>query len=311
MTVIIEQLEKRYGKDTQALYPLNITLEKGIYGLLGANGAGKSTLMNMLAMIEQPSGGRILYEGNDIHKTAQKYKSRLGYLPQSIGLIPVLTGREFLMYIAAMKGLPGREAAVVVQELLDSLNLSEICDQPIQSYSGGMKQRIGIAQALLNQPSFLLLDEPTVGLDPDERVFFKQLIARHAERSTVVLFTHIVSDVEALATHIIIMKKGRILASGDPGTLKQSINNIVWRIPEMSPDADLKVPYIYGGSQMNRNGLETRVLSYTRPAPHAEEIGPTLEDVYLYYMHQDQLNQDTPDMKDRFGGHDRLAGELK
>lgn len=310
MTILVEQLEKRYGTNKQALYPLNLTLEKGVYGLLGANGAGKSTLMNILAMIEKPSAGRVLYEGRDIFQTAKKYKSRLGYLPQSIGLIPVLTGREFLMYIAAMKGISGREAAIVVQELLESLNLSEMCDQPIQTYSGGMKQRIGIGQALLNQPSVLLLDEPTVGLDPDERVFFKQLIAKHAEQATVILSTHIVSDVEALATHIIIMKKGRLLASGDSGSLKRSIHNMVWRVPAVNPGADIDVPYIYGGSQMNGDVLETRVLSYTRPAPHAVGIEPSLEDVYLYYMHQDKLIQGPPGQNNGFGGHDGLAGEL-
>ncbi|WP_249900404.1 ABC transporter ATP-binding protein [Paenibacillus sp. PK3_47] len=261
-------------------------------------------------MIDKPSGGRILYEGQDVYKASSYYKSRLGYLPQSIGLIPALSGREFLMYIAAMKGLPGREAALVVEELLESLNLSGIGDQPIQSYSGGMKQRVGIGQALLNQPSVLLLDEPTVGLDPDERVFFKQLIAKYAERSTVILSTHIVSDVEALATHIIIMKKGRVLASGDSRTLKQSLHGKVWRIPAAGTGTDLKVPHIYGGSQMNREGLETRVLSYTRPAPYAVETEPSLEDVYLYYMHQNQLVQDSSGRSHPLDGHGGLAGGL-
>jgi ABC-2 type transport system ATP-binding protein len=289
MVIKLDQLEKRYREDKQALFPLQLTLDKGIYGLLGPNGAGKSTLMNILAMIEKPTRGKVMVDGHEVSQIEKNYKSKLGYLPQTFGLIPVLTGREFLMYIAALKGISSKDATRKVQELLNLLNLASVGDYQIHTYSGGMKQRVGIGQALLNEPAFLLLDEPTVGLDPDERVFFKRLIMKQAEHSTVLLSTHIVSDVEALATHIIVMKQGRVLVVGEVEQLKQSINGLVWKVPIKESHTPLNNPHIYGSSLQTKEGLVSRVLSYSSPAPQSIPLEPTLEDVYLYFIHQEKL----------------------
>lgn len=308
MNINIDKLEKVYRKKKQALYPLSLNLTTGIYGLLGPNGAGKSTLMNMLAMVEKPSHGKVMFNDQDIWLNEKTYKSKLGYLPQTFGLMPELTGREFLMYIASLKGIPSKEAAKNIQSLLQQVNLTEVADNVLHSYSGGMRQRIGICQALLNRPSFLLLDEPTVGLDPDERVHFKRLIFHQAEHSTVLLSTHIVSDVEALATHIIVMKHGRVLAVGKVNELKEALTGLIWKVPKDTNNS-FSFPHIVGSNNMNNDGFEeTKVISNVAPSSQAIQADPTLEDVYLYHIHKDQLNTDSSNISMNLNGRDGWTG---
>lgn len=307
MNIKIDQLEKSYKKK-KALYPLSLSLNTGIYGLLGPNGAGKSTLMNILATVEKPTHGKVMVDNQEIWQIEKIYKSKLGYLPQTFGMMPELTGREFLMYIASLKGISSKEAANNIQSLLQQVNLTEVADNALHSYSGGMKQRIGICQALLNRPSFLLLDEPTVGLDPDERIHFKHLILKQAEHSTVLLSTHIVSDVEALATHIIVMKHGRVLATGKVNELKQAVKGMIWRVPNKS-HSSLSYPHIIGSNHMNNDGFEeTKVISFVSPSPQAIPVEATLEDVYLYNIHKDKLSTDNSNLINNLNGQDGWIG---
>ncbi|MEK5239028.1 ATP-binding cassette domain-containing protein [Paenibacillus sp. FSL L8-0470] len=295
MNITIHNVEQVYRNNSHALYPVHLELHEGVYGLLGPNGAGKSTLMNILTMAKKPTSGTVYCNGVDINTIQNEYKSKIGYLPQTFGLFPALSGREFLMYVAALKGLSKRHAAGRIQELLSALNLNEVGDQHIASYSGGMRQRIGIAQALLNNPKFLLLDEPSVGLDPDERVNLKNLITKAAQEATVIYSTHIVSDIEALAGSIIIMKQGRILAAGAVNQLTEPVEGLIWKMNvDYSGLATLQDKYICSSSNRSSDGIEVRVLSSTPPSAWAEPVYPTLEDVYLYLIHQDEIKGESP-----------------
>lgn len=211
MELMIERLEKKYGEKT-AVADVSLTLHPGVYGLLGANGAGKTTLMRMLCGILKPTSGRITYDHMDVN--SEEYRARLGYLPQDFGYYPEFSGRDFLMYFAALKGLYKKAAERKVKELLELVSLSEQTNKKIKTYSGGMKQRLGIAQALLNDPEIIVLDEPTAGLDPKERVRFRNLIEELGKESIVLLSTHIVSDIEHIADYVLMMKDGAIIYNG-------------------------------------------------------------------------------------------------
>lgn len=211
MELNINGLTKQYDHKT-ALAPMTLTLKRGVIGLLGANGAGKTTLMRMLCGILKPTGGSITFDGLDV--TTEEYRSILGYLPQDFGYYPNFTGRDFLLYMAALKGLDKATAKQRTEELLELVSLTEKASKKIKTYSGGMKQRLGIAQALLNQPKLLILDEPTAGLDPKERVRFRNLIARCGQESIVLLSTHIVSDVESIADRILMIRDGELIFDG-------------------------------------------------------------------------------------------------
>lgn len=219
MELIIDRVSKQY-KNKIAVDRISLKLQKGVYGLLGANGAGKTTLMRMICGILQPTSGTITFDGTDVSE--EGYRSILGYLPQDFGYYPEFTGQDFLMYMAALKGLPKSQAKRRTKALLQLVSLQEAAQKKIKTYSGGMKQRLGIAQALLNQPKLLVLDEPTAGLDPKERVRFRNLIADLGKDSIVLLSTHIVSDIEHIADNVLIMKDGQLIyqakweeASGD------------------------------------------------------------------------------------------------
>lgn len=214
MTLTMKNLTKRYGQKT-AVDHLNLTLTNGIYGLLGENGAGKTTLMRLLCGIQTPTSGKILLNGKNIQKMGVDYRRSLGYLPQHFGYYPDFTAQEFLSYLAALKGLSQKETRKKIAQLLEHTHLSEETNRKIKTFSGGMKQRLGIAQALLNNPKILILDEPTVGLDPKERVRFRELITSFSRDRIIILSTHIVSDVETVAEKIIIMKHGQILHQGN------------------------------------------------------------------------------------------------
>ena len=211
MELVLDHVSKQY-QNKMAADDITVTLDRGVVGLLGANGAGKTTLMRMICGILSPTAGTITFDGMDVSE--ELYRDALGYLPQDFGYYPGFTGREFLLYIAALKGLEKTAAKRKCEELLRAVNLEEAAQQKIKTYSGGMKQRLGIAQAILNDPKIIVLDEPTAGLDPKERVRFRNMIARLGERAMVLLSTHIVSDVEHIADRILIMKDGRIIRDG-------------------------------------------------------------------------------------------------
>jgi ABC-2 type transport system ATP-binding protein len=279
-------LSKAYKK-VQALDGLNLKLTPGILGLLGPNGAGKSTLMRMLATITQPTEGTILWNGRDVVKEPEALRAVLGYLPQDFGVYPNLSAQEFLEYMAAIKGMSGAKARRKISDLLDLVNLRDAARRPLGGYSGGMRQRVGIAQALLNDPQLLIVDEPTVGLDPEERVRFRNLLSDLSGERIVILSTHIVSDVESTATDIAIIHKGRLKARAHPERLLKQREGSVgeWMVSSEELPA-LKQQFLVSGTVRRLDGIEVRAVSQTRPSPEAQPVTPNLEDVYLLMVAQ-------------------------
>lgn len=279
------ELTKRYGTKT-AVNHLNMTLANGIYGLLGANGAGKTTLMRLICGIQTPTSGNITLNGKSIHRLGEKYLDLLGYLPQHFGYYPDFTAWDFLMYVAALKGLSGGQAERKVHELLEAVGLAREYKHKIRTFSGGMKQRLGIAQAMLNEPRILILDEPTTGLDPKERVRFRNLISAFSKDRIVILSTHIVSDVEFIAEEIIMMKSGEILHFGKTQEITSEIEGYVW---ECAVPADLAEQYSERLNVSNLRNVEggstvLRVISQRQPMEDAVRVRPNLEDLYLFYF---------------------------
>lgn len=285
MKLTIENLSKQYRRDFYGLKDFSLELTPGITGLLGPNGAGKSTLMRILATINQPTSGAVKWNGIDIVKSPDALRATLGYLPQDFGVYPNLSAIEFLEYMAAIKGLSIKPARQRIDQLLQLLNLSSAARRPLGGYSGGMKQRVGIAQALLNDPQLLIVDEPTVGLDPEERVRFRSLLSDLAGERIIILSTHIVSDVEATASEIVIIHQGRKLQQAAPEKLLASLDGNVWQwvIPSDALPA-LKQTHLISGVLRRENGIQVRVVSETAPAPEAERVTPSLEDVYLFQV---------------------------
>ncbi|KON84932.1 ABC transporter ATP-binding protein [Rossellomorea marisflavi] len=283
MQLSIQNLSKLYTNKT-AINDLSINLTPGITGLLGPNGAGKSTFMKILAGIEQPSGGTVTWNGASLEEQINKYRKVLGYLPQDFGVYPNLTPIEFLQYIAALKGLDHRSSKKRIEGLLEQLNLHQDRKRPIGGFSGGMKQRVGIAQALLNDPSILIVDEPTVGLDPHERMKFRDIIQSLSEDRIVILSTHIVSDVESISDNIAILANGSLEAFKSPQFIIQSLEGKVWSgvIPSDSYQ-DYHRNYKISSSVQRSNGLHLRILSDQRPFPEANLVSANLEDAYLLY----------------------------
>jgi ABC-2 type transport system ATP-binding protein len=281
-------LSKTY-KGVRALQDFNLTLTPGILGLLGPNGAGKSTLMRMLATITSPTEGTILWNGRDVVKDPEALRSVLGYLPQDFGVYPNLSAQEFLEYMAAIKGMSGERARRKISDLLDLVNLREAARRPLGGYSGGMRQRVGIAQALLNDPQLLIVDEPTVGLDPEERVRFRNLLSDLSGERIVILSTHIVSDVESTATDIAIIHKGHLKARALPEQLLKQVEGSVWEWMVDSQELPaLKQQFLVSGTIRRMDGVEVRAVSEARPCPEAEAVTPNLEDVYLTMVAQRQ-----------------------
>ena len=282
MELCIDRLTKQYGRKL-AVDRLDLELHRGVYGLLGANGAGETTLMRMLCDILTPTSGEIRYNGQEIGALGEEYRSRLGYLPQDFGYYPEFTAEKFLLYLGALKGLGRIQAGQKMLELLDLVGLADERKQKIRTFSGGMKQRLGIAQALLNDPEILILDEPTAGLDPRERVRFRNIISSLGKERTVVLSTHIVSDVDYIADQIMIMKHGEIAAEGTAQELTRAAGKIAWKCVAGEEEAErLGGSFTVSNIRHLESGVELRIVSDRRPAPDAEALEPTLEDIYLY-----------------------------
>jgi len=282
MRLKIDHVGKQYRRDFWGLRHFTLELGPGVVGLLGPNGAGKSTLMRILATITRATEGRVTWNGTDIARQPDELRQVLGYLPQDFGIYPHLTGQEFLEYMAAIKGLDARTARRRIEELLVVVNLAEAAKRPLGGYSGGMKQRVGIAQALLNDPQLLIVDEPTVGLDPAERVRFRNLLSDLAGERIVILSTHIVSDVEATASEIVLINKGCQVEHATPDRLLARFDGQVWQwvIPE-DQLTGLKQTHIVSGTVRHSDGIQVRMVSPTAPAAEAHAVAPNLEDAYL------------------------------
>lgn len=284
MELELEHVTKEFS-DFKAVSDVSYTMHNGVYGLLGVNGAGKTTTMRMLCTLLKPSVGRITYDGRDIFEMEGEYRKMLGYLPQDFGYYPDFFVQDYLMYIASIKGLPSAIAGKRVKELLGKVGLSKARNKKMKKLSGGMKRRAGIAQAMLNDPRILILDEPTAGLDPNERIRFRNLISQLSEDRMVLLSTHIVSDVEYVAGEILLMKDGKFAYFGTAYELTSSIPDRVWnvKIAKMEVDAYMK-QYKVANIKTLSDGVELRILSEQMPHPNAVEEEVSLEDVFLYYF---------------------------
>lgn len=286
-------LTKQY-KDKTAVNNVSCNIYPGVWGLLGANGAGKTTLMRMIAGIMKPTSGRILYDGIEISILNEAYRNIFGYLPQEFGFYPEFTVTDYLKYIAALKGLTKNNTKVKIDELLQILTLTEVRKKKISKLSGGMKRRVGIAQALLNDPEVLILDEPTSGLDPGERVRFRNLISEFAKNRIVLISTHIVSDVEYIATCNTIMKDGQIISKGTTEELVKSVEGKVWN-SIIQPKQLLKYEKqscIVNIKNEEDGNISIRYLSNTPYIPNSKSSDPKLEDLYLWLFPQDYTRKE-------------------
>ena len=282
------ELTKKFGSKT-AVNHLNITLTNGVYGLLGANGAGKTTFMRLLCNIQTPTSGKIVLNDKNIVGLNEKYRGLLGYLPQHFGYYPDFTALDFLLYVSALKGLNEKNAEKKSKELLEAVGLSAESKHKIKTFSGGMKQRLGIAQAMLGDPHLLILDEPTAGLDPKERVRFRNLISAFAKNRIVILSTHIVSDAEFIAEEIIMMKSGQIVHFGKPQEITAEIDGQVWECAVPSAYAETYAAKFNTSNFRNTDKSETilRIISECPPMENAVRVQPDLEDLYLFYFKGD------------------------
>lgn len=284
MEVVFEHVSKRYKKK-YALYDFNSVLRRGIYGLLGENGSGKTTLLNIFVGILKSDGGNIFINGRDIKTLGTDFLSHIGYLPQYPRFYKDFEVLEFLKYICALKGIPAYEGEKRAKELLEIVNLSEAQNMKIGALSGGMRQRVGIVQAMLGEPDILILDEPTAGLDPQERIRFRNLITKFSENRIVLLATHIVSDVEFIANQVIILKKGRIIKQDTPEALMNGIEGKVWSVKILNNRIDDRFEK-YKISNMHRqdDNIVLRIISDKKPDVNSTNVKPNLEDVFLYYF---------------------------
>ncbi len=285
-------LTKKFGSKI-AVNHLNITLSNGVYGLLGANGAGKTTLIRLLCSLQAPTSGKIVLNGKDIIALDETYRHLLGYLPQHFRCYPDFTAFDFLLYVSALKGLSEKNAKKRASALLEAVGLSAESRHKIKTFSGGMKQRLGVAQAMLNNPHILILDEPTAGLDPKERIRFRNLISAFAQNRIVILSTHIVSDVECIAEEIMMMKSGAIVRRGNPQEIPSEIDGQVWECTVPTAHAKRYAAAFHTSNLRNTDRGETvlRILSDHPPMENAVCVPPNLEDLYLFYFKGDPQSE--------------------
>lgn len=284
MHLNVQHMSKKYGMQ-KALDDVSFELKVGIYGILGPNGAGKSTLMNILTDNLQADQGEIFVDNQKVTVRDKSYKSRLGYVPQQQALYPEFSVRQFLGYISALQGINKENTVKRTLKVLEMVNLSDVIDKRISALSGGMKQRLLIAQALLHEPELLIFDEPTAGLDPQQRVDIRNLISRIAEKRTVLISTHIVSDIECIADEILLLEKGHLICQKEYHKLLEELESKVWEITIEKPElAKFQEKYLIGGIRQESSYFKIRVLAKTRPSDNAIAVAPQLEDVYLWYF---------------------------
>ncbi|NFG27185.1 ABC transporter ATP-binding protein [Clostridium botulinum] len=282
----IKDLTKIYGRK-RANDGITVTLENGVYGLLGPNGAGKTTLMKQITTLIKPDKGEILYNGEDIFNMDDKYRDLIGYLPQEFGVYKNFTAKQFLQYVGALKGMNGKNLNSKVDELLELVGLYDVRNKAIGKFSGGMKRRVGIAQVLLNDPKIIVLDEPTAGLDPQERTRFRNLIAKISRDKVIILSTHIISDIESVAKETIMIKKGKLLMKGTHREILSDMNNKVYNISvnDESEINRIQDKYKVVSIQSDADSTILRVVSDTKPKEiNVELTSARFEDVYMFYF---------------------------
>lgn len=285
MELKLKNISKKF-KDKTAVDNISVSFKPGIYGLLGANGAGKTTLMRMICTILKPTSGSITFNGNLIDNLGERYREIVGILPQDFGYYDDFSAYKFLNYIAFIKGISKKDFTDQIDDLLNLVNLLNEKDKKIKTFSGGMKRRLGIAQAIINNPQILVFDEPTAGLDPKERVKFRNIISNMSKNKIVILSTHIVSDVEYISDKIVIMKSGKIMLNDTPSNIIKNIDNKVWicNISESKLSTMESNFNIVNINRLSEGLVNVRVISETKPCENAKIVLPTLEDLYLYYF---------------------------
>lgn len=284
MTLKCENISKLYG-DTAALSHVELELGRGIYGLLGPNGAGKTTLMRIMTDLLEPSAGRVTLDGVDISSLGADYRARLGYLPQELGLYPGFTAEQFLLYIARLKGIERETARRQCGELLELVGLTHKANKKLRGFSGGEKQRVGLAQALLGSPDILILDEPTSGLDPAERMRLRDVLGALSTRSTVLLSTHIVSDLSVVANEVILLNSGSVIAFDSTANLLSPLRGRVWQVSRGSEaEAEFTGRYPCSGVRRDMGVSTLKLISDEPPSRDALEAEPNMEDMYLWYF---------------------------
>jgi ABC-2 type transport system ATP-binding protein len=287
MNLEMKKIKKSFEKKI-ILNDISLKLEPGVYGLLGANGSGKTTLMRIICGVIQANEGSIYYDNKNAIEEPNSFRSILGFLPQDFRYYPEFTGLKFMLYIAALKGLDKKQAIKKCDELLQLVGLEDVKNKKVKKYSGGMKQRLGIAQAMINDPQVLILDEPTVGLDPKERVRFRNLISSFSKEKIVILSTHIVSDVEYIADEILILNNGRIENRGSSTELVKEIEGQVWECSLQPSSVDeVSAKYTISNQKHESEKIVLRIISKEKPTEHATKAQPTLEDLYLYYLKEE------------------------
>lgn len=275
---------KSYRKK-EALKDVNFILEKGVYGLLGENGAGKSTLMRILTTVDFPTSGKVTCNGENIADMNEDYRDLIGYMPQEYSVYPAFTATDFLNYMGTLKGISADERKKKIPEVLEFVNLTDAAKKKVRTFSGGMKRRIGIAQAILNDPEILILDEPTAGLDPEERIRFSNILSRMAKEKIILLSTHIVSDIEAIADRLIVIRKGEIVKAGRVDELVEEVEGKVWEAA-VGQDLSGKVRSERAVTHIKQAGKEIRIRFVGEACPDMDctPVTPALEDYYMFLM---------------------------
>lgn len=284
MKLAMEHLSKQF-KNKIAVKQIDTILTEGVYGFLGANGAGKTTLLQMICGIIEPTSGEVKIDGENNIQMGERFRDILGYLPQEFGYTPSFTAQDFMLYIASIKGLQPQYAKRKTRQLLRLVNLENEANRKIRTFSGGMKRRLGIAQALLNDPKILILDEPTAGLDPRERAYFRNIISEMSKDKIIIISTHIVSDIEYISDQVLVMKKGCFILQGTPEELLDKVNGEVWscKIPNKEW-TKFETQYCIANSHALANHVGARIISTEAPIDDAINVEPTLEDLYLKYF---------------------------